>query len=285
MLGYIYEGKDPSSLGVMRFLFGFLMILDIPQERGMSFLHTKWSDPDLCHFPLFNPLQPLPLEWMYMVYMVMFIAAIGIMFGFLYRLSCLCFVLTYWYIFFLDKTAWNNHSYLYGLVGIMLLLTDTHHYLSIDSILRPHIRNVEVPRWHYGLLKFQFVLVYFYAGLKKLDLDWVFGYSMTGLSSKWVFDPLRSVGLSSVFIDHFVVHICGLTFDLIEGFLLLFDMTRPLGFLFGSFFHLMNSQMFSIGMFPWTMLATMPIFCHPDWPKKLIHTLPITFQKVMPTAV
>ena len=107
---------------------------------------------------------------------------------------------------------------------------------------------------------------------------------MTGLSSKWVFDPLRSLGLSSLFIDHFVVHICGLTFDLIEGFLLLFDTTRPLGFLFGSSFHLMNSQMFSIGMFPWTMMATMPIFCHPDWPKKLIHRLPSTLQKVLPTA-
>ena len=106
---------------------------------------------------------------------------------------------------------------------------------------------------------------------------------MTGLSSKWVFDPLRNLGLSNNFIDHFVVHICGLTFDLIEGFLLLFDKTRPLGFLFGSFFHLMNSQMFSIGMFPWTMLATMPIFCHPDWPKKLIHRLPMALQGLLPT--
>lgn len=107
---------------------------------------------------------------------------------------------------------------------------------------------------------------------------------MTGLSSRWVFDPLRTLGLSNHFIDHVVVHICGLIFDLIEGFLLLFDKSRPLGFLFGSFFHLMNSQMFSIGMFPWTMLATMPIFCHPDWPKKLISRLSTTLQKLLPTA-
>ena len=104
-------------------------MIDIPQERGMSFLHAKWSDPDMCHFPLFNFLHPLPLEWMYMVYMVMFIAALGIMLGFMYRFSCLCFVATYWFIFFLDKTAWNNHSYLYGLVGIMLLMTNANHYL------------------------------------------------------------------------------------------------------------------------------------------------------------
>ena len=106
---------------------------------------------------------------------------------------------------------------------------------------------------------------------------------MTGLSKKWVFDPLRNLGLSNHFIDHFVVHICGLTFDMIEGFLLFFEKTRPLGFLFGSFFHLMNSQMFSIGMFPWTMLATMPIFCYPDWPKKVINRFPGSLQKVLPT--
>ncbi len=104
------------------------MILDIPQERGMANLNKKWSDPDVCTFPLFSWIHPLPIEWMHMVYTVMFIGAIGIMLGFLYRLSCLCFVSTYWYIFLLDKTTWNNHSYLYGLTGIMLLLTDAHYY-------------------------------------------------------------------------------------------------------------------------------------------------------------
>ena len=104
------------------------MLLDIPQERGMSMLHKRWAEPDTCNFPLFSWVEPLPLEWMYMVYAAMFLSAIGIMLGFLYRLSCTSFVLTYWYLFFLDKTTWNNHSYLYGLVGFMLLLTNAHHY-------------------------------------------------------------------------------------------------------------------------------------------------------------
>ncbi len=113
-------------------------------------------------------------------------------------------------------------------------------------------------------------------------MDWVSGYSMVGLSRKWVFDPLRLMGLSDHVIDHFVVHICGLTLDLLEGFLLLFDRTRIFGFIFGGSFHLMNSQMFSIGMFPWTMLATMPIFCYPDWPKKWFRLLPQRLRVVSP---
>lgn len=50
------------------------------------------------------------------------------MLGCFYRLSCLMFISTYWYIFFLDKTAWNNHSYLYGLIGFQLTLMDGNRY-------------------------------------------------------------------------------------------------------------------------------------------------------------
>lgn len=54
--------------------------------------------------------------------------AVGIMLGCFYRLSCLMFISTYWYIFFLDKTAWNNHSYLYGLIGFQLTFMDANRY-------------------------------------------------------------------------------------------------------------------------------------------------------------
>lgn len=54
--------------------------------------------------------------------------ALGIMLGCFYRLSGLMFISTYWYIFFLDKTAWNNHSYLYGLIGFQLTLMDGNRY-------------------------------------------------------------------------------------------------------------------------------------------------------------
>ena len=51
---------------------------------------------------------------------------------------------------------------------------------------------------------FQFFLVYFIAGLKKLDLDWVEGYSMQKLSGHWVFSPLTPF-LSHEDIDLWVV--------------------------------------------------------------------------------
>lgn len=50
------------------------MAIDVTQERGLSHLDYKYLDgAPVCRFPLFNILQPLPLDWMYLVYVVMFL--------------------------------------------------------------------------------------------------------------------------------------------------------------------------------------------------------------------
>uniref|UniRef100_A0AAQ4S158 Gamma-glutamyl carboxylase n=1 Tax=Gasterosteus aculeatus aculeatus TaxID=481459 RepID=A0AAQ4S158_GASAC len=273
---------DPASLGIFRCLFGLLMVIDITQERGLSHLDFKYLDgAPVCRFPLFNVLQPLPLDWMYLVYVVMFFGALGIMLGCFYRLSCLMFISTYWYIFFLDKTAWNNHSYLYGLIGFQLTLMDANRYWSIDGLRRPSIRNAHVPLWNYTVLRTQIFIVYFLAGLKKLDADWVEGYSMSYLAHHSLFDPFKMI-LPVELVNLLVVHAGGLVLDLTAGYLLFFDATRPYAFFFVSYFHCMNSQLFSIGMFSYTMLATSPVFCHADWPRRFFARFPGFLRAVLP---
>ncbi|XP_030598408.1 vitamin K-dependent gamma-carboxylase [Archocentrus centrarchus] len=273
---------DPASLGIFRFLFGLLMAIDVTQERGLSNLDYKYLDgAPVCRFPLFNFLHPLPLDWMYLVYMVMFFGALGIMLGCFYRFSCLMFISTYWYIFFLDKTAWNNHSYLYGLIGFQLTLMDGNRYWSIDGLRRPSIRNAHVPLWNYTVLRTQIFIVYFIAGVKKLDADWVEGYSMSYLAHHWLFDPFKVI-LPVELVSLLVVHGGGLILDLTAGFLLFFDVTRPYVFFFVTYFHCMNSQLFSIGMFPYTMLATSPLFCYPDWPRRFFAHFPSFLRPVLP---
>lgn len=274
--------RDASQLGVYRFLFGLLMVIDIPQERGLAHADYKWGDPEECRFPLFDFLAPLPIEWMYIVYLIMLSGAIGIMLGFFYRISCVMFTVTYWYVFLLDKVSWNNHSYLYGLHGILFLMTDANRYWSIDGLFNKTVRNAHIPVWNYFLFRFQFFLVYFIAGLKKLDADWVGGYSMTSLSKHWVFDPFKLV-LSDDLIDLIIVHWGGLTIDLFMGYLLFFDATRKLGLFFGTSFHVMNSQIFSIGMFPYAMLASNTMFFWCTWPKTFIKKFPKIMQKYLPS--
>ncbi|XP_042328473.1 vitamin K-dependent gamma-carboxylase isoform X2 [Sceloporus undulatus] len=273
---------DPAGLGVFRFLFGMLMALDIPQERGLSYLDHKYLDGlQVCRFPLFNFLEPLPLDWMYLVYMVMLLGALGIMLGCFYRTSCLLFLVPYWYVFFLDKTTWNNHSYLYGLFGFQLLFMNANRYWSVDGLRNPQKRNAHVPQWNYTVLRMQVFIVYFIAGIKKLDADWVEGYSMGNLARHWLFSPFRLV-LSEEMTSLLVVHGGGLMLDLTAGFLLFLDTTRPFALIFVTYFHCMNSQLFSIGMFSYTMLATSPLFCYPDWPRRLIARVPTFLRGLLP---
>ncbi|CAG2106332.1 unnamed protein product, partial [Medioppia subpectinata] len=129
----------------------------------------------------------------------------------------------YWYLFLLDKSRWNNHSYLFGLLVTLMSTTDSHYIcLSTNSVL--------------AVLSYK-KSIYFMAGLKKIDADWLNGYSMNNLSDHW-----KKVWNKSRFFAYF--------------FCLLFNS--------------MNSRLFSIGMFPYVMIAIMPVFSAPDWPKQLI---------------
>lgn len=183
--------EDPSSLAIFRICFGIIMLIDIPNERGMSDADTEYGSNSLCHFPLIHSLRPLPVEWMVILYAIMFVGAIGIALGLMFRFSCILFALPYWYIFMLDKTTWNNHSYLYGLISILLFISDANRSLSVDALISRRLRNTHVPLWNYCLFRTQIFLVYFMAGLKKTELDWVQGYSMTNLAHHWVFDPFK----------------------------------------------------------------------------------------------
>lgn len=53
-------------------------------------------------------------------------AAGGIMLGWNYKFNCITFALPYWYMFLLDKSSWNNHSYMFGILVLLFLATDSH---------------------------------------------------------------------------------------------------------------------------------------------------------------
>ena len=50
-------------------------------------------------------------------------------------------------------------------------------------------------------------------------------------------------------VDVLIVHLGGLTLDLLGGWMLLFSNTRSIAIVFLSKFHLMNATMFDIGMY------------------------------------
>uniref|UniRef100_A0A669QP04 HTTM domain-containing protein n=1 Tax=Phasianus colchicus TaxID=9054 RepID=A0A669QP04_PHACC len=73
MLVVLVLSSDPSPPHA-----GLLMVLDVPQERGMARLDHRYLDGlQVCRFPLLPLLQPLPLDWMYLLYAVMALGTWG----------------------------------------------------------------------------------------------------------------------------------------------------------------------------------------------------------------
>jgi len=264
----LFTPKDPALFGLTRMLFGFLMTLDCFVERGLHYADQRWSDQG-CRFPLFNGLKQMDANVMIILQFIQALGALSIFIGFRVKLTGWCFVLPYWYAFLLDKTHWNNHSYLFGLSGLMFTLTDSDRAFAVSA------NNKTIQNWNYLIIRFQIFILYFFAGLKKTEEDWLLGYSMGRLSKHWAFDPFRAMGLSNEFIDRYIVHLSGFMIDLLVGPMLLFDKTRVFAIFALTSFHSMNSQMFSIGMFSYVCLATMWIFCRPNSPKTLFRRIPI----------
>lgn len=127
-----------------------------------------------------------------------------------------------------------------------------------------------MPFWNYFLLKFQFFVLYFIAGLKKSSSEWLYEwqYSMTNLSFHWVFTPFRMV-IGSELTNFLIVHWFAAIFDTSIAFFLIYKRTRPIATLFATAFHLMNSRLFNIGMFPFVCLVELPLFYEHDWPRTL----------------
>ncbi|XP_067612623.1 vitamin K-dependent gamma-carboxylase [Eurosta solidaginis] len=264
---WLHRPVDGAALGVFRMLYGLAMCIDIAEERGGGQMDLRFGEPQHCHFPLFNGISAVSFPVMGCIYLVMWLGAIGIMLGYRYRLSCLAYIIPYWYIFLLDKPAWNNHSYLFGLVGAILLFTDANRYCALDKYFQPSMPET-VPYWNYFLIKFQFFILYMYAGLKKLTAEWLSGYAMSSLSQHWIFTPFRSL-LSTDLTDLLIVHWFTAIFDFSIAFFMTWEATRLLVTPFMLSFHLINSRLFVIGMFPWVCLAEVPLFFGFSWPRRL----------------
>lgn len=198
----LFTKVDASGLAVNRILFGLIWLVDAVHERGLSRAHQIWADHHnqhgesqflTCRFPLFESIvDRLPYEQMCLVYLLLVVGAFGIFLGWQYRLCAALYCFAYWYLFIIEKSRWNNHSYLFGLLSLFMLLTDGHAKWSLDRGWSglSH-QQAMVPRWHYFLFRFQIFLLYFYAGVKKIDADWLAGYSMVGLAKTWIFAPFR----------------------------------------------------------------------------------------------
>ena len=112
-------------------------------------------------------------------------------------------------------------------------------------------------------------MVYAFAGLAKLNTDWLWRALPLRL---WL--PARDgLGpLDGLLDERWFAHalaVGGALFDCAVVPLLLWRRTRPFAFVAVVVFHLATWRLFAIGVFPWLMIAGATLFFAPDWPRRL----------------
>jgi len=102
------------------------------------------------------------------------ISAIGIALGLFFRGSTAVYLLASWILLMIDRTYYENHLYLFLLISFLLMLSSAGKHFSCDRLIFGY-KEKFVPYWNVLMLRFQLVIVYFYAGIAKLNIDWLRG--------------------------------------------------------------------------------------------------------------
>jgi hypothetical protein len=142
--------------------------------------------------------------------------------------------------------------------------------LSIDNFISGKFYQ-NVPKWTLDALKLLISIVYIYAGIAKINSDWLFRAMplKIWLPSKYDLPLIGDSLLQSEFI-HYLMSWGGMCYDLLIPFLLLNKRTRGFGFLLVVFFHAFTKVLFPIGMFPYIMIASALVFFDANFHKKVV---------------
>lgn len=243
---------DPAGLILIRRLFGLVMTVEMVRYLSMGWVHRYYVEPDF-HFSVtgLEWLQPAGLEAMTSLFVIVGVCAAAMFWGTFSRVAAGIFVLGFGSIFLMDQTYYQNHLYLVLLVGLYFALVE----LSPDRL---------ASRWMIDLLRVQVGVVYIFGGLAKINADWLAGEPMTqwmALRADWpVIGSWLAMDGTGV-----VMAWAGLFVDLAIVPLLMFTRTRWVGFALAVLFHLFNSVLFKIGIFPVMMVVLTTVFLPPSW--------------------
>ncbi len=268
---------------MFRIVFGLVMLISTVRFWLLDWIEDQYISP-VFHFKYdgFEWVEPLGAAGMYAVFLVMGVSAIGIMLGAFYRFSAIVFFLTFTYVELIDKAYYLNHYYFVSITAFLLTLVPAHRYFSIDVWRKPESECAAVPRWTIDLFKFQLALVYIFAGIAKINSEWLLNAMPLRL---WLRaqDALPLIGwLMPYDLTAYLFSWGGMMYDCTIVFFLMWKPTRPLAYLAVIGFHVITGMMFQIGVFPIVMIGATTIFFSEAFHKKAITLLRSIITKIFP---
>lgn len=242
-----------------RIVFGFLMAFSTIRFVFLGWIEDHYTEP-LFHFHYFgfDWIHTVSASWLYMIHILMILASIGIMTGYLFRVSSILLFLCFTYTELIDLTYYLNHYYFVSLICFWLMFIP-----AVD-------KHQKIPAWSIFIIKFQLTLVYLYAGLAKINYDWL----IEALPLKiWLpaHDDLFLIGpLLTLPATAYVFSWFGMLYDCSIAFLLMYKPTRPFAYITVIVFHALTGLLFQIGVFPLVMIGATIIFFSDTWHENIL---------------
>jgi vitamin K-dependent gamma-carboxylase len=259
---------QPVSIGPLVFLrvsLGLLLMWEVQQYFEYDRISRYYSEPSF-YFTYygFDFLHPLPLQGMVALFYFIAFLSFCVTIGLLYRVAAPLLWLCFTYVFLLDQAQYLNHFYLISLLCLLMIFIPAHRALSIDAWLFPALRSRTAPAWSLWLVRGQMTVVYVFGGIAKLNGDWLRGEPLR----LWLNQRLDFPVIGQFFNQEWMAILFtygGLLFDLFIVPLLLWRRTRIPALIVAIGFHITNSEMFNIGIFPWLAIAITLLFMPPHW--------------------
>ena len=277
---YLNKKQDSSSLAIFRLGFGFLMLFSVIRIWNKGWIKELYIDPSF-HFSYygFEWIKPIG-DYTYLIFLICAISSFCVAIGFKYRISIILLFLSFTYAELMDKTTYLNHYYLVSLISFLMIFFPANAAFSVDNLIKKKSYSL-IPKWNVDSLKLMICIVYFYAGIAKINTDWLIEAQplRIWLTSKY---DLPIVGNTLFQMDwiHVFFSWAGMFYDLFIAFILLYKKTRPFGFFLVITFHIMTAILFpAIGMFPYIMITSSIIFLEPKTHKKILNNCFSLFKK------
>lgn len=264
---YFSKKTEAAPLAVFRIFFGLLMFISVIRFWANGWIEKFYIEPSF-FFSYFGFEWVKPIgSFTYVLFVICGLSALLVAIGFRYRIAIVTFWFSFTYIELMDKTTYLNHYYFISLLSFLMIFLPADRYFSVDS---KKYDNGLVPKWSVDSIKLLLGIVYIYAGLAKLNSDWLIEAMPLKI---WLPSRYDLPLLGSFLQKESVIYAFswgGMVYDLSIPFLLLNKRFRTFGFTMVVIFHVLTSILFPIGMFPYIMIVSALIFFEPCFHERLL---------------
>lgn len=278
MTTYLRQYTSAAPLVVFRIAFGVLIFISIVRFWMKGWIYELYILPSH-HFSFygFEFVQPLGV-YTYGLFIVCGISALFVAIGLYYRVAAILLFSSFTYIELIDKSTYLNHYYFVSMISLLMIFLPAHAYFSVDAQRNPELKSDRIPSWCLDSVKLFVALIYFYAGLAKLNSDWL----IKAMPLKIWLPSKSDVSLIGSLFNHewvaYAFSWIGCIYDLSIPFLLWTRSTRLIAYAGVVLFHALTAVLFPIGMFPYIMIATALIFFSAEFHQRILGRLTVWFR-------